>query len=76
MTVTITRSATPAAATMALTSASAIPALVNSAIAAPINRSRVCKRLASRTDSLSVTAISFLTVDLTHPGVTRVAQTL
>jgi hypothetical protein len=38
-------------------------------MAAPINRSLVCKRFASRADSLSVTATFFLTVDPTHPMV-------
>ena len=49
--------ATPAAATIALTSASAIPDRLNSAMAAPISRSRVCSRLASRAEGLSTTAM-------------------
>ena len=65
-----------AAATTALTSASAIPDLVNSAMAAPINRSLVCKRLASRAYSLSVTAIPSPPVDLTHLRDSRIAQSL
>ncbi|SBS78954.1 exported hypothetical protein [uncultured Mycobacterium sp.] len=47
--------ATPAAATMAPTSAAAIPDRLNSAIAAPMSRSRVCNRLVSRADAFSPT---------------------
>src|SRR6478609_8497756 len=42
--------ATPAAPTIALTSAPAIPDCLNSAMAAPRMRSRVCRRRTSRAD--------------------------
>ena len=45
--------ATPAAATIAFTSAPAIPECLNSVIAAPSTRSRVCRRRASRAVDLT-----------------------
>ena len=52
------RCATPAAVTIAPTSAVGRPDQLNSAMAVPMRRSRVCRRLASPADGLSATAMA------------------